>query len=146
MKFDKDLFKKIPITNILIFITLLLFLWFLLLPSKNKINEIKVKKIEKTVKTLEVSIYTTDFDLTKIIPYKFSLKEDTSSNILKNSIIYITNKYSEDSKKEIKLINVFFGENSIYYEFDEKNLDPIFIEAVSKTTENLSGITDIKFI
>lgn len=113
------------------------------LPSKSTVNEIEVKKVEKKIKMVEVKAYYVDNS--SLQEKKLSLEEASYSNLLKEAIEDILNKYSENSKK-IKLLNIYFSESLIYFELDSKNINPLLKEAIRKTSEELVGISDIRFM
>ena len=135
--------KKYRNSVILAILCAIFLIIYICLPSKSTVNEIEVKKVEKKIKMVEVKAYYVDNS--SLQEKKLSLEEASYSNLLKEAIEDILNKYSENSKK-IKLLNIYFSERLIYFELDSKNINPLLKEAIRKTSEELVGISDIRFM
>lgn len=135
--------KNYKFTFILAVITVILSLTYIFIPSRRIIKDIEIKKISKNATMVEIQAYYVDE--TSLKSYTFETIEDSYSNLLKATIKDILMKSSKDGKI-IKISNIYFSDNSIYFEMDSKNLNSTLKEAIIKTTTELLGATDIKFI
>lgn len=134
--------KKYKLSFILFGIFVFLAIFYITLPSKNKVNEVEVKTIQKDITMVDVQCYYSDGATVK--SYTFSTPEDSYSNLLKAAVEDILSKSSLNSKPS--LLNIYFSDSSIYFQFNSKTLDPLLKEAIQKTTVELLDISDIKFI
>lgn len=134
--------KKYKLSFILFFISVFLIVFYIALPSKNKIKEVEIKTIQKNINFVDVQAYYIEDSAIK--NYTFSTPEDSYSNLLKVTVQDILDKSSLSTKPG--LLNIYFSDSSIYFEFNSKNLDPLLKEAIYKTTVELLDISDIKFI
>lgn len=134
--------KKYKFSFILLILFLLLSIFYISLPSKNKISEVEVKTIQKSTRTMDVQAYYVKDDL--IEAYTITVAEDSYSNLLKIAIENLINKSLISNKPT--LLNIYFSNSSIYFQFNTKDLNPILKEAIQKTTFELLDISDIKFI
>lgn len=136
-------FKKNNLTIILAVITILLTIVTLLMPSKNKIKEIEVKKIKlKKDETIDITVYSVNKNTDILNKYTLPLKEASASDLLKLAVEDITKKYSSD----LKLINIYFSDDAVYYEFNTKNLSEGFLKALQMTTNEIIGIEKINLL
>lgn len=142
----KETIKNNRSTFILSVIALFLLFITFLLPSKHTIKEISAKKIEKNEILVDTTIYFAKTNSNTIEKENIKLVEATYENLLKKAIENVVNKFSEENNKKIKLLNIFYGDNSIYFELNDKNVDPLLVEAIKKTTENLIMGVQIYFI
>lgn len=134
--------KKYKLSFILLAVSIFLTIFYISLPSKDKINEVELKTIQKNITFVDIKSYYTDGSVIK--DYTFSTPEDSYSNLLKYVIEDILSKSTLDNKPS--LLNIYFSDSSIYFQFNSKNLDPLLKEAIQKTTFELLDISDIKFI
>lgn len=134
--------KKYKLSFILFFISVFLTVFYIALPSKNKIKEVEIKTIQKNINFVDVQAYYIEDSAIK--NYTFSTPEDSYSNLLKVTVQDILDKSSLSTKPG--LLNIYFSDSSIYFQFNSKNLDPLLKEAIYKTTVELLDISDIKFI
>lgn len=134
--------KKYKLSFILFFISVFLIVFYIALPSKNKIKEVEIKTIQKNINFVDVQAYYIEDSAIK--NYTFSTPEDSYSNLLKVTVQDILDKSSLSTKPG--LLNIYFSDSSIYFQFNSKNLDPLLKEAIYKTTVELLDISDIKFI
>lgn len=134
--------KKYKLSFILLGIFAFLAIFYIVLPSKSKVKEVELKTIQKDITMVDVQSYYVDGS--EIKNYTFSTPEDSYSNLLKTAVEDILNKSSLDNKPS--LLNIYFSDTSIYFQFNSKNLDPLLKEAIQKTAFELLDISDIKFI
>lgn len=134
--------KKYKLSFILLVVSIFLTIFYISLPSKDKINEVELKMIQKDITFVDIKSYYTDGSVIK--DYTFSTPEDSYSNLLKSVVEDILNKSTLDNKPS--LLNIYFSDSSIYFQFNSKNLDPLLKEAIQKTTFELLEISDIRFI
>lgn len=134
--------KKYKLSFILLGIFAFLAIFYIVLPSKSKVKEVELKTIQKDITMVDVQSYYVDGS--EIKNYTFSTPEDSYSNLLKSVVEDILNKSTLDNKPS--LLNIYFSDSSIYFQFNSKNLDPLLKEAIYKTTVELLDISDIKFI
>lgn len=138
-----EIIKKYKLSSILLISFLLLSIFYIILPSKSKIGEVEVKTIEKDIRTVDINAYYIEAGTIK--NYTFSTTEDSYSNLLKTTVENIVDKSSSNSKKP-NLLNIYFSNNSVYFQFNTKDIDPLLKEAIQKTTTELLDISDIYFI
>ncbi len=130
-------------TLILLAITVLLGLGNLILPSKEKISEVKVRKIEKEEKNLQkISGYFVENDSSQPQAYELEMKTDTDENMLKNLITDIVKKYSSS----LDLINIYYGDNIIFLELSDKNISDNLLQALIMTIKERTGIDNIQML
>lgn len=138
-----EIIKKYKLSSILLISFLLLSIFYIILPSKSKIGEVEVKTIEKDIRTVDINAYYIEAGTIK--NYTFSTTEDSYSNLLKTTVENIVDKSSSNNKKP-NLLNIYFSNNSVYFQFNTKDIDPLLKEAIQKTTTELLDISDIYFI
>lgn len=138
-----EIIKKYKLSSILLISFLLLSIFYIILPSKSKIGEVEVKTIEKDIRTVDINAYYIEAGTIK--NYTFSTTEDSYSNLLKTTVENIVDKSSPNNKKP-NLLNIYFSNNSVYFQFNTKDIDPLLKEAIQKTTTELLDISDIYFI
>lgn len=138
-----EYFKKYKTTSILSIIALFLILIFLFLPSKTKIKNIKIKNIETDTHIISIQAY--HIKNSSLVTYDFETKEDSYSNLITTTVNDIIEK-SKLNKNKLSLLDIYFSDDSIYLKFNNKNLNPLFKEAVQKTLLDFLGETEINFI
>lgn len=139
---NRENLKKNKFTFVLLIISITLVIFYFSLPSKNKVNEIEVRTIEKNIRTVDVQAYYMEGNSLK--SYIFRTPEDSYSNLIVATVKDILEKSDKNSK--ISLENTYFSDNAIYFEFNNKNLSPELKNAIKKTTEELLGLSNINFI
>lgn len=134
--------KKNKFTFILALISAVLIIIYILTPSKRTIKDIEIKRISKDVPLVKIQSYYVENSTLK--PYLFETVEDSYSNLLKTTVKDILIKSFPSTK--INIINIYFSDDSVYFELDNKNISSNLKEAIIKTTTELLGVLDIKFI
>lgn len=134
--------KKNKFTFILALISAVLIIIYILTPSKRTIKDIEIKRISKDVPLVKIQSYYVENSTLK--PYLFETVEDSYSNLLKTTVKDILIKSFPSTK--INIINIYFSDDSVYFELDNKNISSNLKEAIIKTTTELLGVSDIKFI
>lgn len=134
--------KKNKFTFILAIISAILMIIYIIVPSKRTIKDIEIKKISKDVPLVKIQSYYVENSTLK--PYLFETVEDSYSNLLKTTVKDILIKSFPSAK--INIVNIYFSDDSVYFELDNKNINSNLKEAIIKTTTELLGISDIKFI
>ncbi len=130
-------------TVILLIILIILLIIKILMPSKNKVGEVEVRKVEfKAEEMLKIPAYAVDKETDSPRKYTISTKEAATSDLLKVAVQDMTKNYSED----LELINIYFSDTAVYYEFNKKDLSEGFIEALQMTTAEITGVEEINFI
>ena len=130
-KIKKINFKKLNLTIVLAIITLLM-------PSRDKIKEIEVKKEEM----VEVTVYGVTKGSDSPNKYTLTLKEASTSDLLKSAVEDMVKKYSSD----LELINIYFSDDKVYYEFNDKDLSEAFLNALQMTTQEITGMEEISLL
>ena len=113
------------------------------MPSKDKIGEIEVRKVEiKAEELVKIPAYAVDKDSDSPKKYTISTKEAATSDLLQVAVQDMTKNYSED----LELKNIYFSDTTVYYEFNKKDLSEGFMQALQMVTEEIMGISEINFI
>lgn len=135
--------KRLSLTIILAIITILLLVVTLLMPSKEKIKEIEVKKVEiKKEEMVELNVYAVNKGSDNPSKYTLTLKQASISDLLKLAVEDMIKKYSSN----LELVNIYFSDDTVYYEFNNKDLSEAFLNALQMTTEEITGIEEINLI
>ena len=142
-KLDLKKLKNINITVLLLVIVVILGIITLLMPSKSKIGEIEVRKVEqKKEEMVEVTVYGVTKDSDSPTKYTLTLKEASTSDLLRTAVEDMIKKYSSD----LELINIYFSDDKVYYEFNNKDLSEAFLNALQMTTQEITGIEEINLL
>lgn len=136
--------KNLNLTYVLVTIAILLTIITLLMPSKDKIKEIEVKKVEvKKEEMVEVTVYGVNKDSDNPKEYTLTLKESSTSDLLKSAVEDMIKKYSSN----LELVNIYFSDDMVYYEFNSnKDLSESFFKALQMTTQEITGIEEISLL
>ncbi|AAL95529.1 hypothetical protein C7Y58_09675 [Fusobacterium nucleatum subsp. nucleatum ATCC 25586] len=135
--------KKINLTIVLAGIVVLLVIITLLMPSREKIKEIEVKKIEvKKEEMVEVTVYGVAKDSDSPSKYTLTLKQASTSDLLRTAVEDMVKKYSSN----LELINIYFSDDRVYYEFNNKDLSEAFLNALQMTTQEITGMEEINLL
>lgn len=130
-------------TAILLVILIILLIVKISMASKNKIEEIEVRKVEvKAEELVKIPAYAVDKDSDSPRKYAISTKEAATSDLLQVAVQDMTKNYSED----LELKNIYFSDSAVYYEFNKKDLSEGFMQALQMVTEEIMGISEINFI
>ena len=130
-------------TAILLGILIILVIVKISMASKNKIEEIEVRKVEvKAEELVKIPAYAVDKDSDSPKKYTISTKEAATSDLLQVAVQDMTKNYSED----LELKNIYFSDSAVYYEFNKKDLSEGFMQALQMVTEEIMGISEINFI
>ena len=130
-------------TAILLGILIILLIVKISMASKNKIEEIEVRKVEvKAEELVKIPAYAVDKDSDSPRKYAISTKEAATSDLLQVAVQDMTKNYSED----LELKNIYFSDSAVYYEFNKKDLSEGFMQALQMVTEEIMGISEINFI
>ena len=142
-KIKKMNLKKINLTIVLAGIVVLLVIITLLMPSRNKIKEIEVKKVEvKKEEMVEVTVYGVAKDSDSPSKYTLTLKQASTSDLLRTAVEDMVKKYSSN----LELINIYFSDDRVYYEFNNKDLSEAFLNALQMTTQEITGMEEISLL
>ena len=142
-KIKKINFKKVDLTIALAIVVAILVIITLLMPSRNKIKEIEVKKVEvKKEEMVEVTVYGITKGSNSPSKYTLTLKEASTSDLLKTAVEDMVKKYSSD----LELINIYFSDDTVYYEFNNKDLPEAFLNALQMTTQEITGMEEINLL
>ncbi|ALF24707.1 hypothetical protein LDK18_02075 [Fusobacterium nucleatum subsp. nucleatum ATCC 23726] len=142
-KIKKMNLKKINLTIVLAGIVVLLVIITLLMPSREKIKEIEVKKVEvKKEEMVEVTVYGVAKDSDSPSKYTLTLKQASTSDLLRTAVEDMVKKYSSNSE----LINIYFSDDRVYYEFNNKDLSEAFLNALQMTTQEITGMEEISLL
>ena len=91
---DLKKLKNINVTVLLLVIVVILGIITLLMPSKNKIGEIEVRKVEqKKEEMIEVTVYGVMKGSDSPSKYSLTLKEASTSDLLKSAVEDMVKKY-----------------------------------------------------
>ena len=113
------------------------------MPSKDKIGEIEVRKVEqKKEEMVEVTVYGVTEGSDSPSKYTLTLKEASTSDLLKSAVEDMVKKYSSD----LELINIYFSDDKVYYEFNDKDLSEAFLNALQMTTQEITGMEEISLL
>ena len=142
-KIKKINFKKVDLTIALAVIAALLAIITLLMPSRDKIKEIEVKKVEvKKEEMVEITVYGVTKGSDNPSKYTLTLKEASTSDLLRTAVEDMVKKYSPD----LELINIYFSDDRVYYEFNNKDLSEAFLNALQMTTQEITGMEEISLL
>ena len=142
-KIKKINLKKVNLTIALAVIAALLAIITLLMPSRDKIKEIEVKKVEvKKEEMIEITVYGVEKGSDNPSKYTLTLKEASTSDLLRTAVEDMVKKYSSD----LELINIYFSDDRVYYEFNNKDLSEAFLNALQMTTQEITGIEEISLL
>ena len=142
-KIKKINLKKLNLTMVLAIIVAILVIITLLMPSRDKIKEIEVKKVEvKKEEMVEVTVYGVTKGSDSPNKYTLTLKEASTSDLLKSAVEDMVKKYSSD----LELINIYFSDDKVYYEFNDKDLSEAFLNALQMTTQEITGMEEISLL
>ena len=142
-KIKKINFKKVDLTIALAIVVAILVIITLLMPSKNKIGEIEVRKVEqKKEEMIEVTVYGVMKGSDSPSKYSLTLKEASTSDLLKSAVEDMVKKYSSG----LELVNIYFSDDTVYYEFNKKDLSDAFLNALQMTTQEITGIEEINLL
>ena len=140
---DLKKLKKINITVLLLVIVVILAVITLLMPSKDKIGEIEVRKVEqKKEEMVKVTVYGVMKGSDSPSKYSLTLKEASTSDLLKSAVEDMVKKYSSD----LELVNIYFSDDTVYYEFNKKDLSEGFLQALQMTTQEITGVEEINLL
>ena len=142
-KIKKINLKKVNLTIALAVIAALLAIITLLMPSRDKIKEIEVKKVEiKKEEMVEITVYGVEKVSDNPSKYTLTLKEASTSDLLRTAVEDMVKKYSSD----LELINIYFSDDRVYYEFNNKDLSEAFLNALQMTTQEITDIEEISLL
>ena len=143
VKIRKINLKKVDLTIALAIIVALLAIITLLMPSRDKVKEIEVKKVEvKKEEMVEVTVYGITKGSDSPNKYTLTLKQASTSDLLRTAVEDMVEKYSSD----LELINIYFSNDKVYYEFNDKDLSEAFLNALQMTTQEITGIEEINLL
>ena len=139
-KIKKINFKKVDLTVALAIVVAILVIITLLMPSRNKIKEIEVKKVEvKKEEMVEVTVYGITKGSDSPSKYTLTLKQASTSDLLRTAVEDMIKKYSSN----LELVNIYFSDDRVYYEFNNKDLSEAFLNALQMTTQEITGMEEI---
>ena len=143
VKIRKINLKKVDLTIALAIIVALLAIITLLMPSRDKVKEIEVKKVEvKKEEMVEVTVYGITKGSDSPNKYTLTLKQASTSDLLRTAVEDMVEKYSSD----LELINIYFSDDTVYYEFNNKDLPEAFLNALQMTTQEITGMEEINLL
>ena len=142
-KIKKINFKKVDLTIALAIVVAILVIITLLMPSRNKIKEIEVKKVEvKKEEMVEVTVYGITKGSDSLSKYTLTLKQASTSDLLRTAVEDMIKKYSSN----LELVNIYFSDDRVYYEFNNKDLSEAFLNALQMTTQEITGMEEISLL
>ena len=142
-KIKKINLKKVNLTIALAVIAALLAIITLLMPSRDKIKEIEVKKVEvKKEEMVEVTVYGITKGSDSPSKYTLTLKQASTSDLLRTAVEDMIKKYSSN----LELVNIYFSDDRVYYEFNNKDLSEAFLNALQMTTQEITGMEEISLL
>ena len=142
-KIKKINFKKVDLTVALAIVVAILVIITLLMPSRNKIKEIEVKKVEvKKEEMVEVTVYGITKGSDSPSKYTLTLKQASTSDLLRTAVEDMIKKYSSN----LELVNIYFSDDRVYYEFNNKDLPESFLNALQMTTQEITGMEEINLL
>ena len=142
-KIKKINFKKVDLTVALAIVVAILVIITLLMPSRNKIKEIEVKKVEvKKQEMVEVTVYGITKGSDSPSKYTLTLKQASTSDLLRTAVEDMIKKYSSN----LELVNIYFSDDRVYYEFNNKDLSEAFLNALQMTTQEITGMEEISLL
>ena len=143
VKIRKINLKKVDLTIALAIIVALLAIITLLMPSRDKVKEIEVKKVEvKKEEMVEVTVYGITKGSDSPNKYTLTLKQASTSDLLRTAVEDMVEKYSSD----LELINNYFSNDKVFYEFNDKDLSEAFLNALQMTTQEITGMEEISLL
>ena len=143
VKIRKINLKKVDLTIALAIIVALLAIITLLMPSRDKVKEIEVKKVEvKKEEMVEVTVYGIAKGSDSPNKYTLTLKQASTSDLLRTAVEDMVEKYSSD----LELINIYFSNDKVFYEFNDKDLSEAFLNALQMTTQEITGMEEINLL
>ena len=143
VKIRKINLKKVDLTIALAIIVALLAIITLLMPSRDKVKEIEVKKVEvKKEEMVEVTVYGITKGSDSPNKYTLTLKQASTSDLLRTAVEEMVEKYSSD----LELINIYFSNDKVFYEFNDKDLSEAFLNALQMTTQEITGMEEINLL
>jgi len=143
VKIRKINLKKVDLTIALAIIVALLAIITLLMPSRDKVKEIEVKKVEvKKEEMVEVTVYGIAKGSDSPNKYTLTLKQASTSDLLRTAVEDMVEKYSSD----LELINIYFSNDKVFYEFNDKDLSDAFLNALQMTTQEITGMEEINLL
>ena len=143
VKIRKINLKKVDLTIALAIIVALLAIITLLMPSRDKVKEIEVKKVEvKKEEMVEVTVYGITKGSDSPNKYTLTLKQASTSDLLRTAVEDMVKKYSSD----LELINIYFSNDKVFYEFNDKDLSDAFLNALQMTTQEITGMEEINLL
>ena len=143
VKIRKINLKKVDLTIALAIIVALLAIITLLMPSRDKVKEIEVKKVEvKKEEMVEVTVYGITQGSDSPNKYTLTLKQASTSDLLRTAVEDMVEKYSSD----LELINIYFSNDKVFYEFNDKDLSEAFLNALQMTTQEITGMEEINLL
>ena len=143
VKIRKINLKKVDLTIALAIIVALLAIITLLMPSRDKVKEIEVKKVEvKKEEMVEVTVYGITKGSDSPNKYTLTLKQASTSDLLRTAVEDMIGKYSPD----LELINIYFSNDKVFYEFNDKDLSEAFLNALQMTTQEITGMEEINLL
>ena len=142
-KIKKINFKKVDLTVALAIVVAILVIITLIMPSRNKIKEIEVKKVEvKKEEMVEVTVYGITKGSDSPSKYTLTLKQASTSDLLRTAVEDMIKKYSSN----LELVNIYFSDDRVYYEFNNKDLSEAFLNALQMTTQEITGMEEISLL
>ena len=142
-KIKKINLKKLNLTMVLAIIVAFLVIITLLMPSRDKIKEIEVKKVEvKKEEMVEVTVYGITKSSDSPSKYTLTLKQASTSDLLRTAVEDMIKKYSSN----LELVNIYFSDDRVYYEFNNKDLSEAFLNALQMTTQEITGMEEISLL
>ena len=142
-KIKKINFKKVDLTIALAIVVAILVIITLLMPSRDKIKEIEVKKVEvKKEEMVEVTVYGVTKGSDSPSKYTLTLKQASTSDLLRTAVEDMIKKYSSN----LELVNIYFSDDRVYYEFNNKDLSEAFLNALQMTTQEITGMEEISLL
>ena len=142
-KIKKINFKKVDLTVALAIVVAILVIITLLMPSRDKVKEIEVKKVEvKKEEMVEVTVYGITKGSDSPSKYTLTLKQASTSDLLRTAVEDMVKKYSSN----LELINIYFSDDRVYYEFNNKDLSEAFLNALQMTTQEITGMEEISLL
>ncbi len=131
---------KIIILSVLAALSLIVFIF---LPSKDKVGEIKLDKSEEySIKKIKVDSY--DVSSGEVVIKPIEIDEDTEINIAKHLIEVAIQSSQEDIN--VKLENIYFGEEKIYLVFDSEIQSVVLKNAMENIIRQIFGIENLEYL
>lgn len=91
---------------------------------------------------VEVTVYGVTAGSDSPSKYTLTLKEASTSDLLKSAVEDMVKKYSPD----LELVNIYFSDDTVYYEFNKKDLSEAFLNALQMTTQEITGVEEINLL